>query len=58
MPLAMAESAPPPGLKSRVMQQIKQARANPPVEHQPTAWERFSQLLRGAAPAWAWQAWR
>jgi len=52
MPLAMAESAPPPGLKSRVMQQIKQARANPPVEHQPTAWERFSQFLRGAAPAW------
>jgi anti-sigma-K factor RskA len=52
LPLAMAESAPPPGLKSRVMQQVKQSRAPAPVERKPTVWERFSQLLRGAAPAW------
>lgn len=52
MPLAMVKSTPPPGLKSRVMQQIKQAGASAPVARQPTAWERFSQLLRGAAPAW------
>jgi anti-sigma-K factor RskA len=52
MPFAVAESEPPPGLKTRIMQQVKKTSPEPYREPKTSPWEKLSQLLRGAAPAW------
>ena len=52
MPFAILESEPPPGLKSRVMQQVKKTSIEARREPKASAWEKFSQFLRQAAPTW------
>ena len=52
MPFAITESEPPPGLKTRVMQQVNKTSSEVHREPKASPWEKFSQLLRGAAPAW------
>ncbi len=52
LPLAMAESSPPPELKAKIMTRARASRQlfQEPVEL--TWWQRFTQSLRGGAPAW------
>jgi anti-sigma-K factor RskA len=53
LPLALAQTAPPPALKDRLMSQIHDRRMGSIVTSQPSIWQRLQSYIRLSTPAWA-----
>jgi anti-sigma-K factor RskA len=53
LPLALAQSAPRPELKNRLMKEIRSRKAQSTVPLRPTFWQQMAAFFRRSAPAWA-----
>jgi anti-sigma-K factor RskA len=52
LPMAVSEHQPPPGLKAKIMQEVKSAQPNAQELPGPGWWQRFTGAFRLSTPAW------